>query len=82
MPQLVTRIDRSLLDELDRLVADGAAESRSSAVRLALGQLIDRHRRGEAGRRIAEDYIQRPQEQSEVGWSDLATVQMIADEPW
>ena len=32
--------------------------------------------------RIVEDYRARPQTESEVGWSDLATIGMIADEPW
>ncbi len=57
-------------------------ESRSHAVRLALRQLIERRRRAEVGRAIADEYAARPQTASEVGWSDASTVAMIAQEPW
>lgn len=80
--QLVTRIDDALLAEVDRLVAEGALESRSDAVRVALRELIERRRREEIGRRIVEDYRARPQTEAEVGWSDAASIAMIADEPW
>lgn len=82
MAQLVTRVDDALLAEVDRLVAEGSVESRSDAVRLALRQLIERRRREEIGRSIADEYRARPQVESEVGWSDAATIAMIADEPW
>jgi metal-responsive CopG/Arc/MetJ family transcriptional regulator len=49
MPQLVTRIDETLLGEVDRLVAEGSVASRSDAVRLALSQLIERRRRRATG---------------------------------
>ncbi len=82
MAQLVTRVDDTLLAEVDRLVADGQVESRSDAVRVALRQMIERRRRQEVGRAIVDDYLRRPQSESEVGWADAATVAMIADEPW
>lgn len=82
MAQLVTRLDDALLAEVDRLVAAGVVESRSDAVRLALRQLIERRRRAEVGRAIADEYAARPQTASEVGWSDASTVSMIAQEPW
>ena len=82
MAQLVTRVDDALLAEVDRLVAEGSVESRSDAVRLALRQLIERRRREQIGRSIADEYRARPQAESEVGWSDAATIAMIANEPW
>lgn len=82
MPQLVTRIDNSLLAEIDRLVAEGAVGSRSDAVRLALRELIERRRRASVGAAIAAEYTARPQTAAEVGWADEATVAMIAEEPW
>lgn len=82
MAQLVTRIDDGLLAELDRLVADGAVASRSEAVRVALRQFVERRRRRQVGESIAADYAARPQTESEVGWSDAATVAMIEQEPW
>lgn len=82
MTQLVTRIDADLAHAVDRLVADGVVANRSEAVRLGLRQLVDRHRRDEIGRSIVSGYTARPQDESEVGWADRATVAMIADEPW
>lgn len=80
--QLVTRVDDDLADAVDRLVAAGLVGNRSEAVRMALEQLIDRHRRAEIGRAIVDGYQEHPQDGSEVGWADDATVGMIADEPW
>jgi Arc/MetJ-type ribon-helix-helix transcriptional regulator len=82
MAQFVTRLEDSLASEVDRLVADGVVASRSAAVRLGLESLIERHRRTEIGRSIAEGYARRPQTDAEVGWADEATARMIADEPW
>lgn len=82
MAQFVTRVDDSLAREVDRLVAEGVVDSRSAAVRLGLEGLIDRHRRLRVGRAIADGYLRKPQTESEVGWADEATRQMIADEPW
>jgi Arc/MetJ-type ribon-helix-helix transcriptional regulator len=80
--QLVTRIDDDLAREIDALVSEGVVESRSDAVRQALRELIDRHRR----RRIAEAtvaaYTAQPQTEEEVGWADEAAIRMIEDEPW
>lgn len=82
MAQLVTRVDDELAAAVDELVAAGVVDSRSDAVRVGLVELIDRHRRREIGTRIVEGYRARPQDEAEVGWSDDATVRMIADEPW
>ncbi|MDQ3380095.1 MAG: ribbon-helix-helix domain-containing protein [Actinomycetota bacterium] len=82
MTQLVTRIDDDLAKELDALVLEGVAESRSDAVRQALRALLDRHRRRKVGEAIVEGYRRQPQTDEEVGWADEATVRMIADESW
>lgn len=82
MPQLVTRIDDDLARAVDDLVADGVVASRSEAVRVALRHLLDRRRRDEVGARIVAGYRAEPQRSAESGWSDVATAQMIADEPW
>jgi metal-responsive CopG/Arc/MetJ family transcriptional regulator len=72
MAQLVTRIDDDLAASVDALVVAGVVESRSHAVRLALAQLIDVHRRRQTGDRIAFGYRERPQAEREVGWADSA----------
>lgn len=82
MPQLVTRVDAALVDAIDELIEAGVVDSRSEAVRLGLGRLIDRHRRDQVGRQIVAGYVEQPQTEDEVGWSDEATAAMIAEEPW
>ena len=82
MAQLVTRVDDELAAAVDELVETGAVASRSEAVRVALEQLVDRHRRRAVGARIAAGYSTTPQTDREVGWADEASVRMIADEPW
>ena len=82
MTQFVTRLDGTLADEVDQLVAAGVVTSRSEAVRLGLKQLVDRHRRERTGREIVEGYRRRPQVDHEVAWTDDATRRMIADEGW
>lgn len=82
MSQLVTRIDDDLARDLDALVAEGVVHSRSDAVRRALRELIDRHRR----RRLAEAdiaaYTAQPQTEEELSGIDEATRRMIEEEPW
>ena len=82
MAQLVTRVDDRLIREVDELVAEGVATSRSEAVRLGLESLVERHRRRRTGNAIVEGYRRHPQTEAEVGWADEATRRMIADEPW
>jgi len=82
MPQLVTRVDEDLARAVDDLVASGVVASRSEAVRVALEQLVDRHRRRTLGEQIVAGYAAVPQSEAEVGWADEASMRMIADEPW
>lgn len=82
MTQLVTRIPDDLAAQLDALVAEGVVESRSEAVRQALAEMLDRHRR----RRLAEAdiaaYTAMPQSEDELLGVDEATRRMIEEEPW
>ena len=82
MAQFVTRIDDRLASLVDRLVKEGAVESRSDAVRRGLQVLVEQHRRGRVGREIVRGYRDFPQGDDEVGWADEATTRMIGDEPW
>ena len=82
MAQLVTRVDDELASAVDALVEQGEVASRSEAVRLGLEQWIDHVRRRRVGEQIVQGYREHPQGDSEVGWADQATVEMIADEPW
>lgn len=82
MSQLVTRIDEDLARALDALVAEGVVESRSDAVRTALYELIDRHRRRKIGEAIVEGYRRIPETDEELAWAHDLAVRMIEEEPW
>ncbi|MCY3849206.1 MAG: ribbon-helix-helix domain-containing protein [Acidimicrobiaceae bacterium] len=82
MAQLVTRINDELAERVDELVAEGAAKSRSDAVRQSLRLLIDQHQRRRTAEAIVRGYQRHPQTPEEVGWADEATVAMIAEESW
>lgn len=80
--QLVTRVPDDLLAAIDSLVGEGIFASRSEAVRAGLTAIADRERRRAIGAAVREGYRRVPQSTEESGWSDAATVAMIADEPW
>ena len=82
MTQLVTRVDDELLESVDELVARGDVASRSEAVRAGLRRLVDETRRRRIGQSIVDGYLALPQTDTEGGWSDEATIAMIAEEPW
>ena len=82
MTQLVTRVDDQLVAAIDAMVDSGMVASRSHAVRLALTRLVDQQTRADIGARIVKGYVQTPQTDEEVGWTEAATARMIAEEPW
>jgi Arc/MetJ-type ribon-helix-helix transcriptional regulator len=71
MAQLIARVPEKLLAEIDGLVAAGKFESRSDVVREAIVRLVDRARRDEIGRQIAEAYERMPFDEKELDWSDV-----------
>jgi Arc/MetJ-type ribon-helix-helix transcriptional regulator len=82
MTQLVTRVDAQLVADVDELVAAGIVASRSEAVRVGLSELVDRHRRADVGRRIADAYRRLPQTSEELTGVDEATIALLEDERW
>ena len=82
MAQVVTRLDESLLDEVDALVRDGVVATRSDAVRIGLEELIVQHRRRRTGQAIVDAYTRLPQSEDELAGLDRATRSLIAEEPW
>jgi Arc/MetJ-type ribon-helix-helix transcriptional regulator len=82
MAQLVTRVDDRLLAEVDELVSEGVAATRSDAVRLGLEALVERHRRQQTGQAIIDAYRRQPQDDEELAGLDQATRALIEDEPW
>lgn len=82
MAQLVTRIDDELAGAMDALVVEGRYESRSDIVRTAVGELLDRLRREEVGRRILDGYRRVPENERELAEARAASVALVQDEPW
>jgi Arc/MetJ-type ribon-helix-helix transcriptional regulator len=82
MAQLVTRVDDSLLADVDTLVREGVAATRSDAVRLGLEALVERHRRQQTARAIVEAYRRCPQDDEELAGLDQATRALVEEEPW
>jgi len=80
--QLVARIDDDLAREVDALVAEGVVESRSDAVRTALRELVDRHRRRRNAEADIAAYTAQPQTEEEIAWAREMTIRMIEEEPW
>ena len=80
--QLVTRVDARLLADVDQLVTEGVASTRSDAVRLGLEALVERHRREQAGQAIVDGYRRQPQNDEELAGLNEATRSLIEEEPW
>ncbi len=82
MAQLVTRVDDKLLADVDALVSEGVAVTRSDIVRLGLKALVEEHRRQQTARAIVEAYQQHPQDDEELAGLDEATRTLVEEEPW
>lgn len=75
-------MDDSLLADVDALVSEGVAVTRSDIVRLALKALVERHRRQQTARAIVEAYQRHPQDDEELAGLDEATRTLVEEEPW
>lgn len=82
MTQVIARVPDEIVEGLDALVAEGAYESRSDAVREAIAQLVDRHRRAEIGVGIVDGYLRVPQSDDELRAVERVAREMIEEEPW
>lgn len=82
MAQVVTRLDDGLLADVDALVSEGVAATRSDAVRLGLEALVEQHRRQQTARAIVEAYQRCPQGDEELAGLDEATRALVEEEPW
>jgi len=80
--QLVTRLDDRIVAQVDALVAEGVVRSRSEAVRIALENLLEDHRRKRVGQQIVDAYRRQPQTAGELSGLDEATRALITEEPW
>ena len=82
MPQIITRVDDRLMEQVDAIVASGEANSRSDAVRRALGAMIDERRRRLIGEAIAEGYRRVPETGEELRWAAENARALVTEEPW
>jgi Arc/MetJ-type ribon-helix-helix transcriptional regulator len=82
MAQVVARLDDTLVEELDGLVADGVVATRSEAVRLGLERLLDEYRRKRIGTHIVDAYRRQPQTEEELTGLARSTRALIEEEPW
>lgn len=82
MAQFVTRLDDSLADRVDSLVARGVLTNRSEAVRLGLEEFVDRLEREQIGRQIIEGYERIPVTDEELASAKQSLEEMVAEEPW
>lgn len=82
MAQLVTRVDDRLLADVDALVEEGVAATRSDAVRLGLEALVSQQRRRRTGQAIVDAYRRLPQQEHELAGLDHATRALVEEEPW
>jgi Arc/MetJ-type ribon-helix-helix transcriptional regulator len=82
MAQIVTRVEDRLLADVDALVSEGVAATRSDAVRLGLEALVEHHRRAQIGQAIVDGYRRRPQDEDELAGLDEATRALIEEEQW
>lgn len=82
MAQLVTRLSDQLLADVDDLVHEGVAATRSEVVRLGLEALVELHRRQRIGQAIVDAYRRRPQDEDDLAGLDEATRALVGEEPW
>ena len=82
MAQFVTRLEDSLADRVDSLVAAGILASRSEAVRIGIEKLVDQLERERIGQQIVEAYERMPQTEEELEGAEEDLEEMIAEEPW
>jgi len=82
MPQLVTRLDDGLVEQIDTLVREGVVSSRSAAVRRALEDFVESERRRKVGESIVAGYLHTPANETDHLTTDASAIAMIAEEPW
>lgn len=80
--QVAVKLPDELVGELDRLVEQGAFDSRSQAVRTSLEAVVTAHRRQELDRRYRDAFVRLPETSEEMAEATRLAVDAIHDEPW
>jgi Arc/MetJ-type ribon-helix-helix transcriptional regulator len=79
-PQIAVRVEQSLVEGLDAMVADGTFPTRAEAIRSAIETMLDEERRRKIGEAIVEGYRRIPQESDPDLMEDLDRLSRDASE--
>jgi len=80
--QIAVKLPDEMVADLDRLVSEGAFDSRSSAVRHGVAAMVAASRRDGVERQYAESYARLPETEAELRQATSLAVASINDEPW
>lgn len=80
--QIAVKLPDNLVDEIDRLVEDGAFDSRSQAIRSGLEAVVAGQRRQAIARRYQDAMTRLPETSEEIGEAMDLAVNAINEEPW
>ena len=80
--EIAVKLPDELVHEIDRLVAGGAFDSRSQAVRSELQAIVASRRRDEIDRRYEEATARFPETNEEVTKATRLALNAIDEEPW
>jgi Arc/MetJ-type ribon-helix-helix transcriptional regulator len=80
--QIAVKLPDELVHEIDRLVAGGAFDSRSHAIRSGLVSLVAGRRREEIGREYREAMGRLPETDDEMAEATRLAIASIDEEPW
>ncbi len=80
--QIAVKLPDDLVAALDRLVAEGAFDSRSSAVRHGVTAVLAAHRRQAFDQAYVEGYDRVPDTEEEMDEATRMAVGSINEEPW
>lgn len=80
--QVAVKLPDGLIREVDRLVEDGAFESRSQAIRSGLEAMVSNRRRGELDQRYADAMVRFPETDAELAEASRLAIDAVHEEPW
>lgn len=80
--QIAVKLPDELVTALDRLVSEGAFDSRSSAVRHGVAAVVAASRRDAVDRQYAQGYARLPETEEELRQATRLAVGSVNDEPW
>lgn len=80
--QIAVKLPTQVLDQIDRLVAEGAFASRSQAVRTALHRMLGEMASAQIDHGFADGFRRHPETREELAEAERLAVEAIEAEPW